>query len=158
MFDSVPDLTATMRANCPRGMGADCACAARIEARLEASESEGAILASQMPRMGVRMVMMDRGSMPHPGLLIAALLHHLTQPRVSRIRPMSRSGPEGDTVMSDMSGDGGMATKSRFDVSSLLNGLDETAGTGPSHIIDDLSPTGGTMRRAAAQIDEPVLA
>lgn len=157
MFDSVPDLTASMRASCPRGMGADCACAARLDNRLAAGESEDAILASYAPR--ITMLGDLDALMPHPGMLIAAVLHHLTRPRVSQLRPMSHSGPEGDMVMSD---DGDAATESRFDIDAFLaqaaEGVHDPAGGNPDFAIDDeVAPTRGTMRRAAVEIDETVL-
>lgn len=132
MYNTVPDLTAAMRSHCPRGMGESCACAARVEARLEAGQSESDILAGY-------------SNPPAFGPLIAAVLRHLTA------RPAAQSRlnldhwdvePEDDVTATD----DGAVTTSRFDMDAFLAGV--AAGV----------PGGGGEPATSGEHREPVAA
>lgn len=140
MYDTVPNLTAAMRARCPMGMGADCACAARIEGRVAAGESEGAILAEYAPT-----------TPPAFGPLITAILHQLTRRPTRSTLDLTHwdtptaTGPEGD-----------MSKTKRFDLDAFLANITDTLDGGGGG-FDDLPPADNTPRRTTAQPDETVL-
>lgn len=112
-YDSIPDLTATMRSHCPMGMGNGCACAARIEGRLDAGESAEAILAEydSVPMGGVlvidlvMMVTAEPPTLEEVGTKIRRLRELMAEPDAEDM--MSHTGTAiallAADIMSDMS-------------------------------------------------------